>query len=351
MNISFFHLADIHLDSPYHFLAKKRGLPLKRRDEVYSCFLDVLLKAKREEPNFIFICGDLYEHNYTPLKRIKEINGLFESINSQIVLIAGNHDPLAKNSYYASFDWASNVHILGRHKSYVSFEEEKVRVYGIGYDTGGGQLEVLESFRIDPTYYNILLLHGDVDLSISTYNQVSSNKLEKIAFDYVALGHNHRMYKKDNVYNPGSLCALSFDQEGDHGYFKKNLEDQKAEFVKSDDRKFINLTLSLEEIKEFEKQYPSTRDFYRITLKGLRDDKQEVPEFSHYDFVEIIDETIEKKKEAYKNEAFGLKELFENLIKNKLDSTNSEEKEILNRALDLGKRALDKENLEELWKF
>ena len=53
---------------------------------------------------------------------------------TKVVLIAGNHDHLQKDSNYRSFEWNDNVYpLFGKKLEYVDFPELETAVYGLSY--------------------------------------------------------------------------------------------------------------------------------------------------------------------------------------------------------------------------
>jgi len=193
---------------------------------------------------------------------------------------------------------------------------------------------------------NVLLLHGDVDLSLSTYNAVSSDMLKDIGFDYVALGHNHRMYIKDNIFNPGSLCALSFKEEGAHGYFKGDLSTGEVEFVNSKSRKYIDLKMDYEKLADFESMYPDKRNIYRIKVTGTKSDNKPLAIPEGYDYVQLTDARTAKKEKKAQEITRGIKGRFTDIMTSKMENIPSEEIKIYEDALKLGLQALSDEDLD-----
>ena len=51
------------------------------------------------------------------------------------------------------------------------------------------------------------------------YNAINTSDLEKIGFDYVALGHIHKTNFEENkkIIYPGSTISHGFDELGEHG--------------------------------------------------------------------------------------------------------------------------------------
>ena len=252
--IKFIHCADLHLDTPFVSLETDgnyngsyalRSKATIRRADLKSTFEKIAEMSQKEKADFIFICGDLYEHNYVRKSTIYFINDVFKSISdTKVIIIPGNHDPWVKGSFYREFKWAENVYILAGEKSYLYFEEEGVCVYSINafsdalscrsnfdseletkcdYPSCSSKSEI--DISINYELINVLLAHGTVDFNIDKNNgaSFSGEKLEMLGMDYVALGHFHR--RNDNIknfgiiYNPGSPEPLGFDEPGEHGIY------------------------------------------------------------------------------------------------------------------------------------
>ncbi len=110
--MKFVHIADMHLDVPFTTLSRN-GLGEKRRLEQRKMFKQIIDYIAQNEINYLFIAGDLYEHEYVKYSTIEYINNLFKEIpNTKIYIVPGNHDPKIKDSYYNNFNWNSNVHIF-----------------------------------------------------------------------------------------------------------------------------------------------------------------------------------------------------------------------------------------------
>ena len=75
----------------------------------------------------------------------------------------------------------------------------------------------------DKNKINILLTHGTLDGNKNEemlYNPISKTELKSIGFDYVGLGHIHKIsYNEEanqNIVYPGSLISFGFDELGEH---------------------------------------------------------------------------------------------------------------------------------------
>ncbi len=220
--MKFVHMADVHFDIPFTTL-ETRKLSEQRRLEQINAFKKAIEYIKENNIPYLFICGDLYEHEYIKKSTIEYINKLFETIsNTKIYIIPGNHDPYIKDSYYARFNWAKNVKIFKGEIEKV--EDEKICIYGYGFEdfymkqTKEKYIEIENKEKI-----NILLTHGTLDGSKNDellYNPISKTEMKKLGFDYVGLGHIHKIsYNEEQdqrIVYPGSIISLGFDELGKH---------------------------------------------------------------------------------------------------------------------------------------
>ncbi|NSW92225.1 MAG: DNA repair exonuclease [Firmicutes bacterium] len=270
--IKFLHCADIHLDTPFVSLGiEENSLISKstlRRMDLKNTFQDIIKIARDKEVEFIFISGDLYEHNYVRKSTINFINNVFKSIsNIKVFIVPGNHDPWVKGSYYENFEWAENVHILTKDNNYVYLEEEGICIYGPDAFPG---IFISENHSknnikdnnikeyINPDNINILLAHGTLDLNIggNSYNLMSSRQLASLGMDYIAMGHFHK--RMDNIgsneiiFNPGSPEPLGFDEPGEHGVYvgsivKKGIQDRQIniDFIVTNKKRYEVLRVDI----------------------------------------------------------------------------------------------------------
>ena len=80
----FIHMADIHFDSPFTVLGDKRDFATKRRLEQREAFKNAIEYISKEKIPYLFIAGDLYDHDYIRESTIEFINNLFKTIPIQV---------------------------------------------------------------------------------------------------------------------------------------------------------------------------------------------------------------------------------------------------------------------------
>lgn len=365
--ITFFHCGDIHFDIPFTSLSSKVGLPKKRREAIKNSFIKMIENIREKKPDFLFIAGDLYEHEYTNLKTIKWINELFTTIpDTHVILIAGNHDPEAKNSFYQTMKWSENVYYIGENNPQHFFKEVQVMIYGVGFGPGYGQSMFVNNIECETSNTNILLFHGDVDLDIGErdYNAISSTLLDSKGFDYVAVSHNHKYRndfgKKGLIHNAGSLESLGFDETGKHGYITGTINEKGLStiFVPLSDSPYHSVQISMTDIKDLQslrvaitKNLTDKEKLYRIELTGKRQgdviiDYKKIENILNQEvaFLRIKDNS--KVIKSKHDTQTGLKALFIKEINDLIKQDDYELQTILQQALVYGIEAIEDEKVE-----
>lgn len=198
--MKFVHIADLHLDAKFDNLGQIEGIPTKRRIEQRKAMKDIINYIKENDIEILLIAGDLYEQNYITKSSIEYINNLFLEIPDVNIFISpGNHDPYISNSFYTTYEWAKNVHIFKDKIEKIDINEN-THIYGYGFTDFYCKESEIEEIEIEePNDVNILLTHGTLDGSGEEreYNPIKSNKLKQLGFDYIALGHIHKPYYKE----------------------------------------------------------------------------------------------------------------------------------------------------------
>ncbi len=181
------HTADVHLGAEPDL-----GYPWsrQRKDAVWNTWKALIERAREEKAGLLLVSGDLF-HRQPLVRELKEINYLFSTIpDTTVVLTAGNHDYIRKDSYYPEFPWNKNViGLWGRECQRVSVPGKNLCVYGCSYHSR----EVPENLYADVRpegreALHILLAHGGDE----KHSPLNLTGLASAGFDYVALGHIHR---------------------------------------------------------------------------------------------------------------------------------------------------------------
>ncbi len=357
--ITFIHTGDLHLGLQFRSMKFDSN---NRRYELWHTFERIVNMAVEEEVDFLFIAGDLFEESYFTLKDIRRVKGILSKAEKvEILIAAGNHDPLNKNSLYYSIKWPENVTIFGTAGiEKKEFPHKNTAVFGYSWYKGEIEEDPFINFQgIDKEKINILLIHGDALTRDEKYLPLDSKYLQSLGFDYIALGHIHQpTIISEKMAYCGSPEPLSFKETGDHGIIKGAIENKKTniDFIPFSSRTFKeeNIILDgsfsygqiLDKIRKIDSKEHLGKNFYRVTLKGLVSPEERIVAShmekdlsSDFYYIEIIDETrvdydLDALEGEYKDNIIGY--FIREMKKRDLDD------EINRQALYLGLEALMK---------
>ena len=359
--MKFIHMADMHFDVPFTVLNNRNKLGEKRRLEQREALRKIIDYIKENNIEYLFIAGDLYEHDYIRNTTIEYINSLFKEIpRTKIYITPGNHDPYINDSMYKTFRWNDNVYIFNDKITLV--ENDDCDIYGYGFNDFYRRSSELDDFVLkDKEKINILITHGTLNggtIEDMEYNPLNKNKLINIGFDYVALGHIHKLdynsIQNQRIVYPSSTIALGFDEIGKHGVIMGEIEKEKInlEFIPIDNKEFKELELDISAINSEEELIEKINSlklekniFYKIILIG---DKNF--EINIYNLLKFIpNENIIKIKNNTKlkidlaeiSRNNNLKGLFVKEILDELEKNNYS-KELLEDVLEIGLDVIDK---------
>ena len=359
--MKFVHIADIHFDTPFTTLNIRGNFGKIRRLDQREIFKKIIQYIQENNINCFFIAGDFYEHDYIRKSTIEYINELFKKIpNTKIFITPGNHDPFIKNSMYQNFNWNNNVKIF---KSKIEkIELRDVDIYGAGFEDFYCKSLGIENIEIEnKDKINILVTHGSLNASDKMqlqYNPMQKNKLEKLGFDYIALGHIHKPYynieENQSIIYPGSTISMGFDELGKHGFITGEIEKNKLaiSFIPIDNKEFQELEIDVSELNDIDELIEKLNNiileeniFYKIILIGKRNfeiDILNLYQFIHQkNIIKIKNNTkINYSLEDLANN-YTLKGIFINEIIEEYQKANYT-KEELDKILDIGLSVLDK---------
>ena len=243
-------------------------------------------------------------------------------------------------------------------------ELNDLNVYGYGFDNFYCKDSGIKDFEIDDkNKLNILVMHGSLEggaIDDAEYNPLSKRILKQKGFDYVALGHIHKLdYNTEecqNIVYPSSLIALGFDELGQHGMILGDIEKGllNLKFIPLDEIQFkleevdVTSIISKEElIEKINELKFEDSNLVEIILVGKRNfeiDKYEIYKLiSNEKIIKIKNKTkinYDLNKLANEN---TLKGLFAEEMLNKLNAENllEDEKEIIEKAIEIGFEALE----------
>ena len=223
------HLADLHLGWEPKYLSgdksRKRG---QMRDEVLRKAVDFAVEPGNEIHG-VLIVGDLFER-YNPEKvLVDEVIRQLERLSSAgvfLLTVPGNHDEITYNNSVYREDrhrWPGYLVTNPMPERVLTgkINGTTVHFYSLAY-TGGltfpGKIE--EFPRVEEEGLHIACFHGSLDWEGIPDRSLplTSRKLGKAEYHYIALGHYHMPMEKSigpgkGVY-PGALEFKSFHDRG-----------------------------------------------------------------------------------------------------------------------------------------
>ena len=254
----FIHLADCHLASENIFEAEVSDFIRKKSRESF----ENILKANKDA-DFALLAGDLFERSFFTSTDYKRLFDLIGDFAKNIYYVTGNHDYISYDNQMFFMDKPHNLKIFPSDKLSF-FEEGKTRIYGISYEDRIFSKDFPYQEKLDSNYFNILLVHGVVGESDSNYLKLDLEKLNKMGFDYVGLGHIHKPISvTNNIIYSGTTEAKNFSEDLSYGYITYDENGPERHYVSR--IKFTSLSLKTSDFND-------TREF-TDHIRSLLDDK------------------------------------------------------------------------------
>lgn len=256
--MKFIHLADAHLSDTFNF---DRNISAKIRKASWMSFEKAL--RDNRDVDFALIAGDLFERSYFSSNDFSRLFKIIKNFGKDVYYVSGNHDYFDEFNSLFLKEAPDNFHIFGS-KELEMFEKNRLRVYGISYEDRVFKKKVNLNINLDDEFFNIFLIHGDVDRPTSNYFNLSSRDENIDSFDYIAMGHIHKKAKYANIYYSGSLEPHDFSDVYDYGYLR--YDDGKITFIDSSSLKFYDFKINFEDFENEE-------DLIEYVNRNLRIDK------------------------------------------------------------------------------
>ncbi|MEZ3170140.1 DNA repair exonuclease [Halorubrum sp. RMP-47] len=299
----FLHLADIHLGRQQY------GVSQRTVDAKLS-FQYALSQVSAKDADAVLLPGDLFDSQDVRPETLASVEEVLANVKVPVIVSPGNHDQnMSRRRNLTWLQYLNNKGLItllsanfeGDRASfaptdvdsprnggggYVDLETDEgtVRVFGVQYRGAYMEqqipavvdgIEAVNASEGEPAA-TVVLAHFGVDDAVpdlgATVSVASLTPLMD-AVDYVALGHIHKRYEVENVYNPGSLEAFSV-QEGRwddaHGYYVVDASDWSAEHRVSKRRPYVTI--------EFDVSGYRTFDDLRAAFEGEIRDEQDMVE-------------------------------------------------------------------------
>jgi DNA repair exonuclease SbcCD nuclease subunit len=361
------HTADIHLGAKFSGLGNKGA---SQREQLRATFKNVIATAINERVNIILIAGDLFDSNQQPQRNIDlviEQFNLLGSNNIPVCLIPGTHDSFDSSSVYKKVDFEGrcpNLKIFADENiSCKEYPNLDLTVYGKPNLSNRSYISPLKGLRRSTsTKFHIAMAHGSFYIPEKIVEDDHVFKLEEVeasGMDYLALGHWHRVYRCSEKLpawycgppewipdqrERGAVLLVSLSDSGEVKVEPKMLGLRDYDEPEIDMGGIQDLATLKARISEGANQ----NLVRKVTLKGLRDaefivnpEELETELGEKFFHLSVMDKSHPKSGEVTEDEERLIRNRFIKLMKGQIESSEGEEKDIAENALQYGIALLD----------
>lgn len=359
-------VADLHLDATLDYLPREKRE--SRNIQLENTFVKIVELALAEKVEIFLVTGDLFESNKSGRRAINLVNQQFAKLlqaKTKILLLPGSHDYWGEQSVYKKIIQDPGIHIFTQPAwKELFFPEYQLNFYGYPVWEGANSSDRILSRlkKVEREGLHIALLHGSLEsLSLGEDNcyPFSFQELEDSGLDYLALGHCHQCWLKEQgvkVGCPGSPEGLNFEEIGQRYVLLLKVKEReiKAEKIEINNQTLEQIMIDTEEFSEIEeireiimkKSRPNL--LLQVLLQGhhLEELNLDLDELmgtlkKRFFYLDIQDRTIINDHHLDDDHGQTIKGRFLQLMKEKISATTNErEKKKFELALSLGLQAL-----------
>ncbi len=361
------HTADIHLGAKFSGLGNNGD---SQRQQLRTTFKNIVATAIDERVNIVLIAGDLFNANQQSQRNIDlviEQFNLLGASNIPICLIPGTHDSLDASSIYRRVDFkgkCSNLRIFTDES--ISFQEYPnldLTVYGKPNLSNRSYTSPLKGLkRSTSSKFHVAMAHGSFYIPEKVAEDDHVFTLEEIkasGMDYLALGHWHRVYgcsEKPLAWYSGPPEWIPDQRERGAVLFISLLDsgEVKVEPKQIGLRNYDEIEIDMSEIQDLAMLKARISDganqnlIRKVTLKGLRDTElianpEDLEDELRQTFFHlgVTDKSHPRSGEMTASEERLIMNEFIKLMKEQIESSEGEEKDIAGSALQYGIALLD----------
>lgn len=219
---TFIHTADWHIGNSFSRFDREMRQKLNRA--IFRAVELMFLYARNKNIPLLLCAGDAVDNGQTCSQ--EDLLNLFRIIQKypdlQVVMIAGNHDPLVAQSIYKQVEkdsFPENLHLVTEDEV-LDYPQWNLTVFASSAREKNGKynpLNWIKTENMNKAMINVGLCHGSIEndaFSPDTF-PIPADFARQHQLDYLALGDWHS-FKKINqkTYYPGVPEPLQFGDEG-----------------------------------------------------------------------------------------------------------------------------------------
>ena len=269
------HTADIHLGSPFSE-TKGQASPSIRRAELLEQFKKLVEYAKNNGVEGVLLSGDIFDNDSpSDVQKQSFYRAIEKYPDIAFFYLRGNHD----NHNLVNVNKPQNLLTFG--DDWMTYDFHGIKITGVEL-TKRNYRSIYDNLKLDPSYFNIVMLHGTPGSQMGVQDIMLSG-LKNKHINYLALGHVHipseGKLDDDGIYvMPGCLEGRGFDETGPRGFYLLDIEGNdlvKHHFIPFNRHQYFRENIDVTGCKDIseiedriEKLGINENNFYELTLTG-----------------------------------------------------------------------------------
>ncbi|MBD3170533.1 MAG: hypothetical protein GF307_13695 [candidate division Zixibacteria bacterium] len=367
------HTADIHLGMQFKNFGRSGN---RIRAYLKNCLRKIVDLTLENQAQCLLIAGDLFDSTRISSSTYRfVVSELGKLGDIPAVIIPGTHDPASKRIIWDSLkecEVPSNVHLVLKPEQNPLTLKELDTTFWVkpNQQSNSNQSPVPELADSSLSKYHVAIAHGSMvipGVNPKDDHPIQAEELKDSNFNYIALGHWHsyKEVESGKAFYPGAPEIIRFGLKDAGHVLKVDINDdgiitekiKVAETVWQDIELSTDVILSPGDIiKELEAYSgDSTVIRCRITgeqVPGTNFDTEliETELEDRYCFIRVEDLTESQNLEKLLNNhpSVTITGQFIEVVKEQLENTTPEMREVLNDALKLGTRLLTSKKADQL---
>lgn len=221
---------DLHLGSSLAYLSQTQATRLGQAQ--LEAFYSLCKYCARHKLDYLLLTGDIFDQIDPSPALLKSFQqGLALCPESLVIVVPGNHDPYFAGGLWDQVPETSQLHIVREPGECWQSPRHPLRIYASPFLSQSADQCLFEDFipSLDPHYFNLLLMHGDLVKSgqTSRYNPIPQTWLASSGLDLAIFGHHHQASEVISLAGqasvsylyPGCLLGRGFDELGPKGFY------------------------------------------------------------------------------------------------------------------------------------
>ncbi|MBD3233233.1 MAG: hypothetical protein GF315_05870 [candidate division Zixibacteria bacterium] len=362
------HTADIHLGMKFSDLGRAGNIIRKYQRKAFAAIVEMAIE---KDADFLVIAGDLFDSKLVSDATYRFVASELRKLeDTSVIVIPGTHDPAGAELIWNRFkkeNLPENIKlILQPEDSPVTFTEKDTTFWlKPNQESNSPESPLPELQDNSLSQYHIAVAHGTAQIGGMQAKDdfpFSQEEIQNSGFDYIALGHWHSFKRvgESNAYYPGAAEQSKFGLEDAGNILVVDINDSgvSVEKVNIGRTRWHDIKLDTEVmkspgdiLKELE-TFSGESNILRCKIVGQQlpginfdTEKLENELDEQFCFIRIIDETSAQMiEEMIPNfSPYTITGQFVKIVRERMESSTPEMKDVLEDSLKLGCRLLSGE--------